>query len=317
MARQVGNKWIGDALVNNSRVRKTFKTYEEAAAFEQGQMLVKEGSVKAVFDKVADREWRGTKNERNAVSIKNWLVDYFGPSNPVTSISAAAIEDMKDYLRNEVGNANGTVNRKLACLSKCLDYAEIKDFISKKPQIAYLKEGEGRIRFLTPEEEGRIFDHLSRFMDGKYYYYAVFLLYTGCRVSEALNLQWQDVTMGPSPMVTFWNTKNGTFRSVPLVARAQAALQWSQGQGWIRPFALIDYNTFQRAWTRAKDAAGLRKDGQVVPHVLRHTCASRLVQRGADIYKVKKWLGHSNISVTERYAKLRVSDLEDTGKLLD
>ena len=317
MSRQLGNKWIGDAIVNNVRVRKTFKTEQEATAFEQGQNLVKEGSIRAVFDKVADRSWKGTKNERNAVSIKNWLVQYYGAANPVTSITSAAIEDMKDYLKAEMDNKNGTINRKLACLSKCLDYAEIKDFITKKPVIEYLKEGEGRLRFLTPDEEGRIFDHLSRFMDGKYYYYAVFLLYTGCRVSEALNLQWQDVTQGPSPMVTFWNTKNGSFRSVPLVNRAQGALQWSQGQGWIRPFALIDYNTFQRAWTRAKDAAGLRKDGQVVPHVLRHTCASRLVQRGADIYKVKKWLGHSNISVTERYAKLRVSDLDVIGKLLD
>ena len=42
----------------------------------------------------------------------------------------------------------------------------------------------------------------------------------------------------------------------------------------------------------------------VTLHILRHTCASRLVQRGVDIYRVSKWLGHSSVRVTERYAKL-------------
>ena len=43
---------------------------------------------------------------------------------------------------------------------------------------------------------------------------------------------------------------------------------------------------------------------EVTLHVLRHTCASRLVQRSVPIYTVSKWLGHSSVKVTERYAKL-------------
>ena len=42
----------------------------------------------------------------------------------------------------------------------------------------------------------------------------------------------------------------------------------------------------------------------MTPHILRHTCASRLIQRGVSLYTVNKWLGHSSVKVTERYAKL-------------
>ena len=45
-------------------------------------------------------------------------------------------------------------------------------------------------------------------------------------------------------------------------------------------------------------------------HILRHTCASRLLERGVDLYTVSKWLGHSSVKVTERYAHLRTGALD-------
>lgn len=51
-------------------------------------------------------------------------------------------------------------------------------------------------------------------------------------------------------------------------------------------------------------------------HVLRHTCASRLVQRGVDLYVVQKWLAHKNAQTTQRYAKLHPRNLESAASLL-
>ena len=40
------------------------------------------------------------------------------------------------------------------------------------------------------------------------------------------------------------------------------------------------------------------------PHILRHTCASRLVRGGVDIRRVQMWLGHQTLQMTMRYAHL-------------
>lgn len=55
----------------------------------------------------------------------------------------------------------------------------------------------------------------------------------------------------------------------------------------------------------------------VTAHTLRHTCASRLVQRGVSIYKVQKFLGHADIRMTERYAHLAPSDLDEAVTALE
>ena len=50
---------------------------------------------------------------------------------------------------------------------------------------------------------------------------------------------------------------------------------------------------------------------------LRHTCASRLVNKGVDLYVVKEWLGRSTIQVTEKYAHLAPGKLAHAAKVLE
>ena len=54
----------------------------------------------------------------------------------------------------------------------------------------------------------------------------------------------------------------------------------------------------------------MRDDPQVVPHVLRHTCASRLAQSGVDIKRIQEFLGHRTLSMTLRYAHLSPKHLD-------
>lgn len=49
---------------------------------------------------------------------------------------------------------------------------------------------------------------------------------------------------------------------------------------------------------------GFERNSEFVIYALRHTCASRLVNAGVDLQVVCRWLGHSSIQITERYAHL-------------
>jgi site-specific recombinase XerD len=52
-------------------------------------------------------------------------------------------------------------------------------------------------------------------------------------------------------------------------------------------------------------------------HDLRHTFASRLVQMGVDLYVVKELLNHSSITVTQRYAHLRLENVKRAVEMLE
>ena len=56
---------------------------------------------------------------------------------------------------------------------------------------------------------------------------------------------------------------------------------------------------------------------RVTFHTLRHTYASWLVQKGVDLYTVKKLMGHSTLAMTERYSHLAQDNLRDAVKKLE
>ena len=114
-------------------------------------------------------------------------------------------------------------------------------------------------------------------------------------------------------LITLWKTKTNTPRTVPLTTRAVEALEWSREEGHVRPFDSITYPRFKDYVVSVSHELGLR---DVVVYTFRHTCASRLVQRGADIMRVKKWMGHSNIETTLGYAKLAPEDIYSLTDLL-
>ena len=167
-----------------------------------------------------------------------------------------------------------------------------------------------RDRYLTDDEIAALFTNLAP----HYREFSRFLLATGCRVSEALKLTWADVQGG---RIWFNKTKNGESRMIPQTAEAKAALDWFKGRDPIRPFGEIVYVSYYHAWLRARLAVGLAHDQDVVPHILRHTCASRLVQSGAHLMKLQNWLGHKTLSQTARYSHLAHDSLNELAELLN
>lgn len=222
------------------------------------------------------------------------------------------IDEIVSKLRQK-GNRNSTINRKLAILFKLLRKAHAMGVITKLPVYLRLKENNARVRFLTHEEEDALFSAMEA-RSPDHHRLCIFLIDSGARVGEALNIKWQDINSGS---VTFWITKSGKSRTVPLTGRAKEALLAAKGKNRFGPFSMIDYQRFLYDWRAARKAIGLDRDLQVVPHILRHTCASRLVQAGIDLRRVQTFLGHQTIQMTLRYAHLATADLDQCALALE
>ena len=71
------------------------------------------------------------------------------------------------------------------------------------------------------------------------------------------------------------------------------------------------------AWQWVRKLMGLQHDKEFVLHALRHTCASRLLNKGVDIVSIRDWLGHADISTTMIYAHLAPNKLAHAAEMLD
>ena len=330
MARQRGNRWKGDALFNGNRIRKRFATKEEAEAWEASVGQADLAGLPAAptqttlgpfIEEHFEYLWGDDKARDHTYKRCQVVIRKIGADTPLVQLTEQRIAQFVTAEKQE-GAANGTINRKLCVLSKVLKLALRLKLIKELPYIQKLREGQGRIRFFTKQEERKIsnwFDHMGLDVT---YHLVRFLLYTGARRSEGLKLSFRDIEWKASDpvSVTFWDTKSGDARTIPLNAlSAEAIKAMAQRQPDAAPtarvFPLPD-DTFSGHWDAMRTALGYDEDHQFLIHTLRHTCASRLVQAGVDLRRVQKFMGHKTITTTLRYAHLAPGDLDIAAKAL-
>ena len=209
------------------------------------------------------------------------------------------------------GMAAPTVNRYLALLSKVLKLANEWGWVEGMPYVPRRKEAKGRTRILTEAE--RVHLLTLGFEPGDVWMKSLvgFLLETGARLSEALGITEEDWKQArETGQWTIWESKGGRPRTVPLTRAGFAYLDlW----GWRGKSA----RQCQDAWNRERKAMGLGQDTGFIIHCLRHSCASRLLDRGVDLSAIRDWLGHSTVAVTERYAHLNSGVLKDAARRLE
>jgi len=261
-----------------------------------------------LFRHACNLMWKGTKNEDGCIATTEELIKLLGSSADVATVTTKRVRKLFLYYRDERRHLLSTINRKMSCLSKLMRFAYDEHLVEHMPVITFSKEPVGRVRYLTEFEEELLFSKLTP----PHRALAQFLLYTGCRMGEAMNLRWSDIQ---EDRVTFTHTKSGKPRTIPLVAKAREAVQFAKNLRRHAPFRSA-YNTFHNHWRDARRQAGMTDDPMVVPHILRHTCASRLIQGGVDIVRVKEWLGHSSVSLTMKYAHLAPHDLFKAARAL-
>ena len=328
-------------MLRGKRFRKDFRTEQEAEIFLAELNLNRLRGVVAhptaaaaarprlwreLQAEVMKRCWKGTKGENTARINSNSVVSFFGSELEYSLIENSDVDAFVEHLRSS-GRTPATTNRHLSALSKMLSYAKQRGWLDKSIVISRKEEKNNRLRWLTADEEELLLLETNSMPNKKIYADLwAFLIDTGARVGEALKLNWKDVDFD-NRNVTFRDTKNGDDRTIPMTKRVFEILSNSIKQerkiglrcvplSLCHPFSLAQPSV-NYVWQQVKTRMGLLSDPEFVPHALRHTCASRLVQRNVPLFTVMKFLGHKSFQITQRYAHLSPSNLSEAVDALE
>jgi integrase len=269
------------------------------------------GTLQELADETYAKFWKDLAHGQAYRHKLNAVVKVLGPSRSAAEIDDDAVEEFVEGLE-DAGNSNGTINRKLAALSKMLRYGVRKGKLEKMPHIDRKPEGGGRIRWLTDDEEKAVLGTLLRWEKLDHVDAVTVLLDTGLRPSELYRLRAQDVDQ-KTGMLTIWQSKNGKPRSVKMTRRVREVFKRRKGPA---PFP-FDNMWMRHTWDRVRTHLGYTEDPHFVPYICRHTCASRLAQRGVRLQVIMEWLGHSSTAMTMRYAHLSPSSLDEAALALE
>lgn len=246
------------------------------------------------YAKVNKKSWK--TDEFYLKSIKGFFQNSY-----LYGITSQDLEKYKAF-RLRQGVQPSTVNRCLAILRKMFNLAIDWGYLQATPLkgIKFFSEKDNlKERILTQNEEIRLIDasceHLKSIL--------IAALNTGMRRGEILNLKWSQIDF-KARMIRIERTKSGNMRFIPINSPILHELINLKSRRNRNEYVFINPDTrkpFQSVKTafiaacRRANIHGLRF------HDLRHTFASRLVEKGVDIITVKELLGHSTVKITERY----------------
>ena len=264
---------------------------------------------------VYKRRKNGTKSATNFLIGMKHNIKALGDL-PVNKITRPMVNKMMDILKQERKNSNAVVNQKMGYLRVVLQEMEEDGYIEmiKFPKPRPTKNT--KVHYLTKDMEDDLLAWLLDH-DEKAFHIVQALIDLGCRVNELLNLERRFVDM-PNNQINFNDRKNDKAVAVPMTQRVIVIMQaYSMGKKPTDKLFDVDYSWLNGIWQKARKELGYAKEKYYTIHLCRHTCASRLVQRGVPILLVKDWLGHEDIENTMIYAHLAPKALHSVVEVLN
>lgn len=253
------------------------------------------------------------------------LRERFG-GQPAASVTPAAVEAFRDELSRD--HAPATVNRHLQLLRAIFLRALRDGKVESAPtgKVRFYRENNKRVRYLSDEEELRLFDALPNWLHPL----VTIALHTGMHRGELLNLCWADVDF-TSGTITVREPKSGENEHVVMNDTARQTLRalWEKrskvvaikprGQdnsgGYVFTAPEGGYiHTLNRYWYPALGRAQIESFRF---HDLRHTFASRAAMSGVDLYTLQGLMRHRSPQMTQRYAHLSAAHQREAVRTLD
>lgn len=336
-------KWSVDVkTAGRRRLRMTCATQKEAAEAERiylggGTPTValekaERVTLRTLYDmciKSQHCDWfeHTTQNKCRQAELAAMLLRYFGEDRVADSIKDADVTEMLDHFANSgKGNSKVTLNKKLSALSMMYKIGKRHNLVSSMPDCTHLKikkaERNQRLRILKREDEPQFLREAWRWCGQEWCDYFLCLIDTGCRTGELGYAQSHHIDWSTGSFEIYpegaRKVKAGA-RVIRLTERAQEAMRrrlaYNTADSYI--FPSFTQNTLNKTiWPRLREALNTF-DHDFIPHMLRHTCATRLVEAGANIVAVQKWMGHESLQTTLRYVHMGASGLDEAVDLLN
>lgn len=311
------------------RYRKRWDTYAEAQADEAAVLKAWEAgeappapggaagapevhTIASVVPLARGKLWVGSSTELVNFRHVEIAGEVFGAHKRLDAIDTHCVDAFISHLAKK-GKADGTINRHLSHLKTFLTWAKSRGYRTVPVtdiEFSWRKESEGRIRWITAEEQEAMKafmlapEQLKRHPD----YADVWMLIevaieTGCRRDELLTATLSQIN---GNRLHIWRTKSDKPRTVPMEPEVTAKLV-----SLIQRDAMPSRVVLRTRWKAAQKAIGLEDDKQFVFHTCRHTCATRLVDAGVNVFVIQEWMGHSVLETTLRYAHVKPQNLEE------
>jgi len=308
-------RWYIYYRIDGERVREVVRNAQSRA-----------DALKVLQVKVADafRGKHGFKKEEKKIKFKDFADEYienyakvnkrswkddeycldrlkrFFESLYLHDVSSYDIEKFKLEILNS-GLSKARVNRYLALLKKMFNLAIDWNYLKENPlrRVKLFSERDNlKERILSPEEEEKLLEASSEHLRP----IIITALCTGMRRGEILSLKWNKIDLSRRT-IRVDKAKSGKIRILPIndaLFKELSILKKDQKSDYVfvYPKTGKPINDVKTAFNATLRRAGIR---DLRFHDLRHTFASRLIERGVDLITVKDLLGHHSVTVTQRY----------------
>ena len=311
--RLEGNEYRGSTKTDNKKLAQQIaNTIEADLVRKKFSMPVKNNYT---FLTAWEQYFNSLSNSKGTVEVKGWISKHFIPAFKDKNIAEITQSDIKDYqlkrkieimaMPKNIGKRESEIffaylNKEILILSNFFNFYIDKGLIEKNPTSGVKKLNElSRLKTLSDSDIGKLISGATNKLTRDL---ITFLILSGCRKGEALNLKWDDVDL-QNDVIAIKGTKTKYDRYIPISKPLKALLSGiEKHQDYLYVFNKngAKLGDFKKSFHTACKNAGF-KDMHI--HDLRHVFASKMVMDGTSFYITGELLGHRTTQMTKRYSQ--------------
>lgn len=321
--------WYMSGTFKGERIRKS-TGYEERRKLDAELYLAKFISAANAGEKLPATDMRLYEVcEKYMVQAKtadkeryrvNRIMQFFGDI-PVRLINRKSAESLVKFFKDKIGIAENTIDREMRVFGAIMNYAHYEGW-ADKIVIKRPRTQDDRERYLEKPER----DRYLKLVQPKFLPVFMLLFYTGARLSEVLNLKYDDI----KPTKVTYTSRKGRHKVVktrvvplrkeiaPLIVEAKDRLRWAAPGVERYNYQNVRLFKFDKKgiWNEHRRICNELKIRDFRIHDIRHTFASLLAMEGASELMLMELLGHSSVNMVARYVKLNTKSKSKVLELL-